>query len=41
MKIDYIFTDGRCTEAYTVPDQPVEGQYYSDHNAVVARIELP
>lgn len=39
-KIDYIFTDGTCREAYIVPDEPVEGQYYSDHNAVCARICL-
>ena len=40
-RIDYIFTDGRCLDAYAVPDQPVNGQYYSDHNAVAALIELP
>ena len=40
-KIDYIFTDGKCLSAYAVEDRPVEGQYYSDHNAVVAQIELP
>ena len=28
-RIDYIFTDGRCLDAYAVPDQPVNGQYYS------------
>ncbi len=39
-KIDYIFTNAAVTEAYAVEDIPVEGQYYSDHNAVVARIEL-
>ncbi len=37
-KIDYIFTDGRCTDAYAVEDIPVDGQYYSDHNAVCAVI---
>ena len=41
VRIDYIFSDGRCLDAYVVPDQPVNGQYYSDHNAVVALIELP
>lgn len=40
-KIDYIFTDGVCRQCYAVEDIPVEGQYYSDHNAVVALIELP
>ena len=40
VKIDYIFTDGRCKNAYRVQDIPVNGQYYSDHNAVCAEIEL-
>ena len=40
IKIDYIFTDGICKNAYRVEDFPVDGQYYSDHNAVVAEIEL-
>ncbi|MBO5041632.1 MAG: endonuclease/exonuclease/phosphatase family protein [Clostridia bacterium] len=39
-KIDYIFTDGVCQNAYVVPDTPVEGQYYSDHFAVCAEISL-
>lgn len=39
-KIDYIFTDAKCTDAYAVKDVPVNGQYYSDHNAVCALIEL-
>ncbi len=39
-KIDYIFTDGVCGKAYIVPDIPVNGQYYSDHNAVCAEICL-
>ncbi len=39
-KIDYIFTDGTCKEAYAVEDIPVNGQYYSDHQAVCALIEL-
>ncbi len=38
VKIDYIFSDGTCTDAYAVEDIPVEGQYYSDHNAVCACI---
>ncbi len=40
VKIDYIFTDGASLEAYIVPDAPVDGQYYSDHHAVCARIGL-
>ena len=40
VKIDYIFTDGVCKNAYRVENIPVNGQYYSDHNAVVAEIEL-
>ena len=40
VKIDYIFTDGMCKNAYRVQDIPVNGQYYSDHNAVCAEIEL-
>lgn len=39
-KIDYIFTDGACESAYIVEDIPVNGQYYSDHNAVCAYITL-
>ncbi len=40
VKIDYIFTDGICKKAYRVEDIPVNGQYYSDHNAVCAEISL-
>ncbi len=40
VKIDYIFSDGKCDEAYLVEDTPVNGQYYSDHNAVCAYIVL-
>ena len=40
IKIDYIFTDGKCDNAYLVEDVAINGQYYSDHNAVVAEIEL-
>ncbi len=40
LKIDYIFTDGVCRHAYIVPDEPVNGQYYSDHFAVCAEISL-
>ena len=40
VKIDYIFTDGKCKSAYEVEDTPVNGQYYSDHFAVCAEIEL-
>lgn len=38
VKIDYIFTDARCTDSYVVEDIPVDGQFYSDHNAVCAMI---
>lgn len=38
-KIDYVFSDFRCTGSYIVEDVPVDGMYYSDHNAVVAVIE--
>ena len=40
VKIDYIFTDGKCENAYIVEDIPVNGQYYSDHYAICAYIEL-
>ncbi len=40
IKIDYIFTDAICKSAHRVEDIPVNGQYYSDHNAVCAEIEL-
>lgn len=40
VKIDYIFTDGSCCQAYIVPDIPQNGCYYSDHNAVCAMISL-
>lgn len=40
IKIDYIFTDGACTDSYAVEDIPVEGQFYSDHFAVCAMISL-
>ena len=40
VKIDYIFTDGKCNNAYIVQDIPVNGQYYSDHFAICAYIEL-
>ena len=40
VKIDYIFTDGVCESAYVVEDIPVNGQYYSDHNAVCAHIAM-
>ncbi|MBR4873784.1 MAG: endonuclease/exonuclease/phosphatase family protein [Clostridia bacterium] len=38
IKIDYIFTDATCESAYVVEDVPVDGQYYSDHNAVCAHV---
>lgn len=40
IKIDYIFTNGVCKNAYRVEDIPVNGQYYSDHFAICAEIEL-
>ena len=40
LKIDYIFTDGKCEDAYLVEDIPVNGQYYSDHNAICAYIKF-
>ena len=40
IKIDYIFTDAPCISSYVVEDIPVDGQYYSDHNAVCAMIEF-
>lgn len=39
-KIDYIFSDAVCKESYKVEDVPVEGMYYSDHNAVCAVLEM-
>ena len=40
VKIDYIFTGNTCKNAYVVEDIPVDGQCYSDHNAVCAIIEF-
>ncbi len=40
VKIDYIFANVPAIRAYAVEDVPVDGQYYSDHNAVVSLIEL-
>ena len=40
VKIDYIFTDGKCIESHKVEDIMKDGKFYSDHNAVVAVIEL-
>ncbi len=41
-KIDYIFTnaEGDASESYIVKDTPVDGVYYSDHNAIVSYIEI-
>lgn len=39
-KIDYIFSDAPCKESYIVEDVPVDGKYYSDHNAVCAILEM-
>lgn len=40
-KIDYIFTNLSCLESHAVEDIPVDGVYISDHNPVVATLELP
>jgi endonuclease/exonuclease/phosphatase family metal-dependent hydrolase len=40
VKIDYIFTSGKCEKSYKVEDEAKDGVYYSDHNAVVAYINL-
>ena len=40
VKIDYIFTDGKCIESHKVEDIMEDGKFYSDHNAVVSIIEL-
>ncbi len=40
VKIDYIFTDAECEKSYIVEDIPINGQYYSDHNAVCALISF-
>ena len=39
-KIDYVFSDIPCVESYMVEDIPVEGVYYSDHNAVCAVLNM-
>ncbi len=39
-RIDYIFSDANCVESYKVEDVPVEGKYYSDHNAVCAILDM-
>ena len=40
VKIDYIFSNFKCKNAYKVDDFPVCGQYYSDHNAVCAELDI-
>ncbi len=40
LKIDYIFTSAVCEGAYKIDDEAPNGLYYSDHNAVVALINL-
>ncbi len=40
IKIDYIFTDAKCVRCEKVEDIPVNGQYYSDHNAVCAWVKI-
>ncbi|MBO5287520.1 MAG: endonuclease/exonuclease/phosphatase family protein [Clostridia bacterium] len=40
VKIDYIFTDARCEGCYKIDDTPIEGKYYSDHEAICAILSL-
>ncbi len=40
IKIDYIFTNGRSTEAYRLSDEHKDGVYISDHYPVCAVIKL-
>lgn len=40
VKIDYIFTSGKCLRSYKIEDEAPNGLYYSDHNAIVAEIEI-
>ncbi len=40
VKIDYIFSDGKCVDSHKVDDIMEDGKFYSDHNAVVSIIEL-
>ena len=39
-KIDYIFTDASCTNAYAVSEGEVDGVYVSDHDPLFAEIEV-
>lgn len=39
-KIDYIFSNRPSLGSHVVEDVPVNGVYYSDHNAVVADLQL-
>ena len=39
-KIDYIFTDANCTDAYAVSEGEVDGVYVSDHDPLFAEIEV-
>ncbi len=39
-KIDYIFSDLSLKKSYLVPDIMEDGKFYSDHNAVVAILQI-
>ena len=40
LKIDYIFSNLPCSESHAVRDVPLNGVYISDHNPVVATLNL-
>lgn len=40
VKIDYIFSNCQTVNSHVVDDVPVNGVYYSDHNAVVADLRF-
>ncbi len=40
VKIDYIFANLPYENSYRVEDTPIDGQYYSDHNAVCTFVEI-
>ena len=40
IKIDYIFSSLKSTRAYRVEDTPIDNQYYSDHHAVCAEVDI-
>jgi len=39
-KIDYIFSNEKLISSYKVPDIMEDGKFYSDHNAVVAILDV-